>query len=110
MKIIFNQAIKSFGFYQNTNEPCVHKRCHNKVVAFIVIYVDDILLIGNHVGVLSTVNIWLSSQFETKGLGEGSHILIFKLWQHEKKLDVRLILGCIYRQNFKQVLHAELQE
>ena len=48
--IRFDQAIKSFSFEQNLDEPCVYKRHQDKVVMFIVLYVDDILLIGNDVG------------------------------------------------------------
>ena len=51
--IRFDQAIKSFGFEQNLDEPCVYKRHRDKVMVFLVLYVDDILLIGNDVGVRS---------------------------------------------------------
>ena len=59
--IRFDQAIKSFGFEQNLDEPCVYKRHQDKVVMFLVLHVDDILLIGNDVGVMSSVKVWLSS-------------------------------------------------
>ena len=52
--IKFDQVIKSFDFEQNIDEPCVYKRHRNKVVMFLVLYVDDILLIGNNVGVMSS--------------------------------------------------------
>ena len=55
--IRFDQAIKSFGFEQNHNEPCVYKRHQDKVAMFLVLYVDDILLIGNDVGVMSSVKV-----------------------------------------------------
>ena len=55
--IIFDQAIKSFGFEQNLDEQCVYKRHQDKVVMFLVLYVDDILLIENDVGVMSSVKI-----------------------------------------------------
>ena len=55
--IIFDQAIKSFGFEQNLDEPSVYKRHRDKVVMFLVLYVNDILLIGNDVGVMSSVKI-----------------------------------------------------
>ena len=55
--IRFDQAIKSFGFEQNLDEPCVYKRHQDKVVMFLVLYVDDILLIGNYVGVMSSVDV-----------------------------------------------------
>ena len=58
--IRFDQAIKSFGFEQNLDEPGVYKRYRDKVVIFVVFYVDDILLIGNDVGVMSSVKVWLS--------------------------------------------------
>ena len=46
---------------------------------FLVLYVDDILLIGNDVGVMSSVKIWLSSQFDMNDLGEANFILGIKL-------------------------------
>ena len=64
---------------KNLDEPCVYKRNQDKVVMFIVLYVDDILLIGNDVGVMSSVKVWLSSQFDMKDLGEANFILGIKL-------------------------------
>ena len=55
--IKFDQAIKSFGFEQNLDKPCVYKRHRDKVVMFLVLYVDDVLLIGNDVEVMSSVKI-----------------------------------------------------
>ena len=82
--IRFDQVIKSFGFKQNLDEPRVYKRHQNKVVMFLVLYVDDIILIGNDVGVMSSVKIWLPSQFDIKDLGEANFILGIKLWQDHK--------------------------
>ena len=48
---------------------------------FLVLYVDDIPLIGNDVGVMSLVKVWLSSQFDMKDLGEANFILGIKLWR-----------------------------
>jgi len=77
--IRFDETIKQFSFEQNDDEPCVYKKCQDQVVTFLVLYVDDILLIGNDVGTLSTVKIWLSNQFDMKDLGEASYILGIKL-------------------------------
>ena len=82
--IIFDQAIKSFGFEQNLDEPRVYKRHQDKVVMFLVLYIDDILLIGNVVEVMSSVKVWLSSQFDMKDLGEANFILGIKLWRDRK--------------------------
>ena len=51
---------------------------------FLVLYVDDILLIGNEVGVMSSVKVWLSSQFDMKDLGEANFILEIKFWRDRK--------------------------
>ena len=55
--IRFDQAVKSFGFTQNPDERCVYKRLEGKVIAFLVLYVDDILLIRNDVRMLSIVKV-----------------------------------------------------
>ena len=51
---------------------------------FLVLYVDDILLIGNDVGALLSVKVWLSKQFDMKDLGEASYILGIKVIRDRK--------------------------
>ncbi|KAA0050103.1 gag/pol protein [Cucumis melo var. makuwa] len=70
--IRFDIAIKSYGFDQNVDEPCVYKKINKGKVAFLVLYVNDILLIGNDVGYLIDVKAWLAAQFQMKDLGENS--------------------------------------
>ena len=64
--IRFDQAITSFGFEKSPDEPCVYKRIQAQKVVFLVLYVDDILLIGNDKQVLSGVKDWLHKQFDMK--------------------------------------------
>ncbi|KAL6327640.1 hypothetical protein AAG906_022203 [Vitis piasezkii] len=82
--IIFNEAIKSYGFEQNLGEPCVYKQIGGDKVVFLVLYVDDILLIGNDVESLSKVKNWLASQFQMKDLGEASYILGIQMTRDRK--------------------------
>ena len=85
--IRFDDVIKTYGFEQNVDEPCVYKRIIDKKVVFLVLYVDDILLIGNDVGVLSNVKGWLASQFQMKDLGETRYVLRIQLIRdHKNKL------------------------
>ena len=62
----------------------MYKRRQDKVVMFLVLYVDDILLIVIDIGVMSSVKIWLSSQFDMKNLSEANYILGIKLWRDQK--------------------------
>ena len=55
----FDKTIKTDGFEQNIDDPCVYKYIKEKKVVFLVLYVDDILLIGNDVETLSNVKKWL---------------------------------------------------
>ena len=83
--IRFDEVIKSYGFEQCQDESCVYKKSNGNVVVFLVLYVDDILLIGNNVKVLSDVKVWLSEQFQMKDLGEASYILGIKVIRDRKK-------------------------
>ncbi|PKI76919.1 hypothetical protein CRG98_002706 [Punica granatum] len=51
----FDDAIKQFGFIKNEDEPCVYKKVSGSVVIFLMLYVDDILLIGNDIPSLQSV-------------------------------------------------------
>ena len=57
----FDNAVKSFGFEQCLDESCVYKKWNGDKVVFLVLYVDDILLIGNNVGLMNSVKKWLST-------------------------------------------------
>ena len=41
----FDEAIKEFDFIKNEDESCVYKRVNGSAIVFLVLYVDDILLI-----------------------------------------------------------------
>ena len=48
-KIYFDKMIKMYGFIRNREEPYSYKWANNSVVIFLVLYVDDILLIENNI-------------------------------------------------------------
>ncbi|RVX02180.1 Retrovirus-related Pol polyprotein from transposon TNT 1-94 [Vitis vinifera] len=86
----FDQTIKTFGFDQCHDESCVYKKWNGKKVVFLVLYVDDILLIGNCISMLTSVKDWLSQRFDMKDLGEAAHILGIKLMRNRKKRMIGL--------------------
>ncbi|GKC45253.1 retrotransposon protein, putative, ty1-copia subclass [Tanacetum coccineum] len=51
----FDEEIKMVGFTQNPDEPCVYLKASGSNVAFLVLYVDDILIMGNNVTMLQDV-------------------------------------------------------
>ena len=75
---------KSYGFEQNVDEPCVYKKVVNSIIAFLVLYVDDILLIGNDVGYLTDIKKWLAMQFQMKDLGDAQYVLGIQIVRNRK--------------------------
>ncbi|KAL0438907.1 UNVERIFIED_CONTAM: Retrovirus-related Pol polyprotein from transposon RE1 [Sesamum latifolium] len=54
-------------------------------VAYLVLYVDNILLIGNDVKMLGDIKAWLSTQFSMKDMGEASYILDIKIYKDRSR-------------------------
>ena len=86
----FHEVVSSYGFHKLETESCVYRMCINGHVVFLVLYVDDILLIGDNVNVLSGVREWLSTQFSMKDLGEASYILGIKIIRNRQKKEIAL--------------------
>ncbi|BFG35092.1 hypothetical protein CerSpe_213660 [Prunus speciosa] len=78
--IRFDEAVKGYGFSQNEDEPCVYKKNNGSAVVFLVLYVDDILMFGNDIGMLTSVKLWLSKTCSVKDLGNASYILGIKIY------------------------------
>jgi hypothetical protein len=68
--LCFDEVIKGFGFVQNTEESCIYKKMSGSSVSFLVLYVDDILLIGNDVQLLNSMKEYLNNNFSMKDMGE----------------------------------------
>ena len=45
----FDEGVKEFGFMKNEDEPRVYKKVSRSAIVFLMLYVDDILLIGNDI-------------------------------------------------------------
>ena len=77
----FDEAVKEFGFMKNEDEPCVYKKVSGSAIVFLVLYVDEILLIGNDIPTLQSVKSWLGKCFSMKDLGEAAYILGIKIYR-----------------------------
>ena len=85
----FDEIIRSSGFLKNEEEACVYKKVSGSKIVFLVLYVDDILIIGNDIGMLQNVKAYLCKNFSMKDLGEASYILGIKLYRDR----VRKLIG-----------------
>ncbi|KAL0394995.1 UNVERIFIED_CONTAM: Retrovirus-related Pol polyprotein from transposon TNT 1-94 [Sesamum latifolium] len=75
-------------------------------VAYLVLYVDDILLIGNDVKMLRDIKAWLSTQFSMKDMGEASYILGIKIYRDRS----RRMLGLTQSSYIEKVLKRFMME
>ena len=64
--------IKVFGSMLTYGEACVYKKVSGSSVAFLVLYVDDILLMGNDIELLDSIKAYLNKSFSMKDLGEAA--------------------------------------
>ena len=62
-KIRFGETIKEFVLSQNADDACVYKNSSGSAIIFLVLYVDDILLIGNDISTLQYVNILIIQEY-----------------------------------------------
>ncbi|GJZ29992.1 retrotransposon protein, putative, ty1-copia subclass [Tanacetum coccineum] len=87
----FDDEIKKFGFTQNRNDPCVYLKASGSNVTFLILYVDDILIMGNNIPMLQDVKSYLRKCFAMKDLGESAYILEIKIYRDRSR---RLIGLC----------------
>ncbi|KAJ9546970.1 hypothetical protein OSB04_019513 [Centaurea solstitialis] len=89
----FDIRIKEFCFTKSEFEPCVYTKFSGSIVTFLVLYVDDILLIENDVPTLQSVKAWLSKCFQMKDLGEAAYILDIKIYRNRSRRLIGLSKG-----------------
>ncbi|KAG8483010.1 hypothetical protein CXB51_021928 [Gossypium anomalum] len=66
-------------------EPCVYKKVSGNTIIFLVLYVDDILIMGNDIPTLQSIKTWLGSCFSMKDLGEATYILGVKIYRDRSR-------------------------
>ncbi|GJU83037.1 putative retrotransposon protein [Tanacetum coccineum] len=106
----FDDEIKKFGFSQNQDEPCVYVKDSGSYVTFLILYVDDILIMRNNIPMLQDVKSYLGRCFAMKDLGEAAYILGIEIYRDRSKRLISLcksayikkILKRFYMENFKR--------
>nr|GEW33486.1 retrotransposon protein, putative, Ty1-copia subclass [Tanacetum cinerariifolium] len=82
---------RKFGFTQNRDEPCVYLKACRSNITFLILYVDDILIMGNNIPMLQSVKSYLGRCFAMKDLGEAAYIIGIKIYRDRSR---RLIGLC----------------
>jgi len=71
----FNDTITSFGFKENTIDQCIYLKVSGSKFIFLILYVDDILLATNDLGLLTKTNKFLSNNFEMEDMGDAGYVI-----------------------------------
>ncbi len=82
--IRFDKVVKALGFVKNEEEPCVYKKISLSELVFLILYVDDILLIGNDIPMIESVKTSLKNSFSMKDLGEAAYILGIRIYRYSR--------------------------
>ena len=76
----FDEEVKKLDFVICEEEPCVNRKTSGNAITFLILYVDDILLIGNDIPLLQQSKSSLKKVFLMKNLGEDVYILGIKIY------------------------------
>ncbi|KAL0402016.1 UNVERIFIED_CONTAM: hypothetical protein Slati_4231500 [Sesamum latifolium] len=96
----FDEVVRGYNFIKNDYDPCIYKKISGSSIAYLVLYVDDILLIENDVKMLGDIKAWLSTQFSMKDTGESSYIIGIKIYRDRS----RRMLGLTQSSYIEKVL------
>nr|GEY41799.1 retrotransposon protein, putative, Ty1-copia subclass [Tanacetum cinerariifolium] len=103
-------AVHTYKARLNCDEPCVYVKASGSYVTFIILYVDDILIMGNNIPMLQDAKSYLGRCFAMKDLGEAIYILGIKIYRDRSKRVIGLcqsayiekILKRFYMENSKR--------
>jgi hypothetical protein len=96
----FDTYILGLGFVRSRVDHCAYSKQVGNHFIYVVLYVDDMLLVGNNMDVINEVKSQLSSKFDMKDLGVANFIMGMeikrdhankKLWLNQRKI-VEMIL------------------
>ena len=96
----FHQVIISSGFEMNMVDDCIYHKFSGSKHIYLVLYVDDILLATNDIGMFHETKRFLSKKFEMKDLGDASFVLSIQIHRDRS----REILGLSQKSYIEKIL------
>ena len=95
---------------QTFGEACISKKVSGSSVAFLILYVDDILMIGNDIEFMESIKGYLNKNFSMKDLGKAAYILGIKIYRDRSRCFIRFFNEYIPRQDFEVVQNGTIKE
>ena len=87
--IKFHNVITSFGFEKNIVDQCIYVKVSGSRFMFLVLYVDDILLASNNLGLIRETKQFLSQNFDMKDIGEASYVIRIEIYRDTSRNILR---------------------
>jgi Reverse transcriptase (RNA-dependent DNA polymerase) len=81
----FDEEVRKFDFIKCEEESCVYRKTSGSVIAFLILYVDDILLMENDIPLLQLAKFSLKKVLSIKDLGETIYIIGIKIYRDRSK-------------------------
>jgi len=81
----FHQVITSYVFEANIVDDCVYYKFSGSKYEYLILYVSDILLASNDIGLLHETKKFLSNKFEMKDLDDASFVLGIQILRYRSQ-------------------------
>nr|GFB76263.1 retrotransposon protein, putative, Ty1-copia subclass [Tanacetum cinerariifolium] len=93
---------QKFGFTQNHDEPYVYLKASGSNITFLILYVDDILIMGNNIPMLQGVKSYIGRCFAMKDFDEAAYILGIKIYRDRPRRLIGLCQSAYIEKNLKR--------
>lgn len=84
----FNSFVLSLGFKRSNYDCCLYWKRTGGVVVYLLLYVDDILLMTNNLEEIQLIKNQLSERFEMTDMGEVKQFLGIKVERYENQIKI----------------------
>ena len=81
----FNDTIISFGLKENAVDQCIYLKVSGSKFIILVLYVDDILLASNDLGLLHETKEYLPKNFKMVDMGEGNYVFGIEIFRDRSR-------------------------
>ncbi|XP_076926353.1 uncharacterized protein LOC143589490 [Bidens hawaiensis] len=86
---IFTLAMKKYGFKQSNSDHTLFLKQNGKLITYLIIYVDDMIITGNDEEEVKKLKENLSTEFEMKDLGRLKYFLGIEVLRSKKGIFIR---------------------